>query len=221
MMAEPAALEGARLISHPLGLAVVEVINERGYELASVEEFLARAGIGREEFDRNFSGKAEVTRRVYEAFAADFVGCVQAAYDAAGPWPASLRAAAYEVTRWMADHPAVTRFGNVGMLEAPELGRVRREELFRWCAGLIDAGRALAPDPDAVPAAAPLIAVGSVAEISRRHQEGSLAGDPVAMVPELMYAAVRPYLGEEAARRELAVPPPADLSPAERARGGG
>jgi hypothetical protein len=31
-------------------------------------------------------------------------------------------------------------------------------------------------------------------------------------VPRMMYAAVRPYLGEEAARAELEIPPPSDLA---------
>ena len=28
----------------------------------------------------------------------------------------------------------------IGILEAPEIVLARREELFRWCAGLVDAG---------------------------------------------------------------------------------
>jgi AcrR family transcriptional regulator len=209
-------LDGRRLFEHPLGEAVMEVLAERGYEAASVEEFVRRAGISRAEFERHFSGKAEATLRVYEAFIDDFVARVQRVYDAAPPWPANLRAAAYEVTRWMADHPAATQFGNVGIFAAEEIGRVRREELFRWCASLIDAGRKAAPDPDVVPAGAPLLVVGAVVEISRRHQEGGFGGDPVGMVPELMYGAVRPYLGDEAARHELHVPPPPDLAEGRR-----
>jgi hypothetical protein len=42
----------------------------------------------------------------------------------------------------------------IGILEAPEIVLARREELFRWCAGLVDAGRSLAPDPERAPRAA-------------------------------------------------------------------
>jgi hypothetical protein len=54
--------------------------------------------------------------------------------------------------------------------------------------------------------------VGSVVEGLRRQQEGTLPGDVVSLVPRMMYVAVRPYLGEEAARRELEIPPPPDLA---------
>ena len=102
--------------------------------------------------------------------------------------------------------------GWMAALEAAgELVRARREALFRWGASLVDAGRSLAGDPEEVPQRAGLLAVGAVVEELRRSQEGRLEGKIVAAVPRLMYAAVRPYLGEEAARRELEIPLPPDL----------
>jgi hypothetical protein len=88
------------------------------------------------------------------------------------------------------------------------MARLRREEVFTWCARMIDVGREAAPDPAAVPEAAPLIAIGRVIEIATRHASGVLDVDPTATLPELMYAVVRPYLGEDAARAELSMPPP-------------
>ena len=67
---------------------------------------------------------------------------------------------------------------------------------------------------------AAIIAIGGVAETLRRQQEGTLTADAVAIVPEMMYAAVRPYLGEEAARAELSIPPPPDLADPEHRPGG-
>jgi hypothetical protein len=95
----------------------------------------------------------------------------------------------------------------------------RREEVFRWGASLIDEGRALAPDPGAVPRAAPLTAIGAIAAEMRRRLDDPAGAAVVEAVPRLMYASVRPYLGEAAARRELRVAPPADL--ARRAPRGG
>jgi AcrR family transcriptional regulator len=204
-------LEGPALLVHPAAAAVMAVLRERGFELASEPELASRAGMEEAEFARQFAGKEDAALRVFEAYIDDFKGRVGAAFAGEEAWPGSLRAAAYEVTRWMGDHPDVTWFGMVGALEAQELARVRREETFRWCADLIDLGRAAAPDPGAVPRSAPLMAVGAVAETLRRQQEGSLVADPVEAVPEMMYGAVRPYLGEEAARRELEIAPPADL----------
>ncbi len=164
-----------------------------------------------EELERSFAGKAELVLRVFDAYLAEFEAAVQAAFDAEPRWPVSLRAAAYECVRWMNAHPAATQFGIVGALQAPELLRVRREAVLRWAAGLIDRGRGVVPDPAAVPDGAALIAIGSIADGVTGRVAGRTLDDPVALIPRLMYMAVRPYLGEAAARAELAVPPPGDF----------
>jgi hypothetical protein len=99
----------------------------------------------------------------------------------------------------------------VSSLEAGEGARLTREQTFLWCADLIDQGRSAAPEPDQVPAGAPMMAIGAVVELLAQKLEGGLDAGFVEMVPPLMYGAVLPYLGEEAARAELRVPPPPDL----------
>jgi AcrR family transcriptional regulator len=212
-MAGHRRLEGVALFAHPLADALLAVVHERGYAAAGVQEILARAGISRAEFDRHFAGKDDIALRVFEAMIDDYVGRVERAFAAAPPWPANLRAAAYETARWILAHPDGTWFGMVGVLEAGEMALVRREEVFRWAASLIDRGRELAPEPEAVPRAAPLIAIGAIADSLRRQQQDGLEVGVIEAVPRLMYASVRPYLGEAAARRELAIPPPGDLGP--------
>jgi hypothetical protein len=67
----------------------------------------------------------------------------------------------------------------------------------------------VAPDPDSVPPLAAASVIGAIIQVLARYSsEGDGGRDPVAAVPEMMYLAVRPYLGEEAARRELTMPPP-------------
>ena len=213
MMVASQRLEGPPLFGHPIYAAVVEVIDERGYLQARIEDFLERSGMSREEFDRQFRDKADATTRVLEALIGNFETRVGRAFACEPRWPDNLRAAAYETTRWIRDNPRGTRFGMVGVLDAGDFPRLRREEVFKWCAGLIDRGREVAPDPDAVPPAAPLIAVGAIAETLRRQQEGTIETGIVETVAPMMYAAVRPYLGEEAALRELEIAPPPDLCP--------
>jgi AcrR family transcriptional regulator len=203
-----AALEGPALFDHPLAAALIEVVARRGYQEASIEEIIARAGVGREEFDRLFADKAEAVLRVFESYIENFKYRTGRAFASVPTWPSSLRAVAYEGVAWIEDHPHAYQFGMLRILDAGEMARLRREELFAWCAGLIDAGREVAPDPAAVPLAAPMIAVGAVVEIMARHAAGEMDARPRDVVPELMYGAVLPYLGEAAAREELALPPP-------------
>ena len=180
-----------------------EVVRERGYELATLADFAARSGTSREQLERRFEDKADAVLKVLDGLLASFRAEVQVAFDGEESWPDNLRAAARAAERWMRRNPGGAHFVLVGVLEAPELVRVRREEAILWGASLIDAGREEAPDPGAVPRSAPLIAIGSIVETLRRAYEGSAEHRALATVPELMCAAVRPYLGAEAARREL------------------
>lgn len=209
----PRRLDGRALFRRPLAAAVIAVVAEHGYARASVEEIAARAGVEHGEFEGLFADKHDAVLRVFEAYIEDFKAEVGGAFEAGGTWPDSLRAAAYAMTRWIRRYPEATRFGMVSVLEAGDMALILRENSFRWGADLIDAGRTVAPDPTTIPASAALIAVGAVGEILAREQQGTIDADLIELVPQLMYGAVRPYLGEEAARRELSIPPPADLLP--------
>jgi AcrR family transcriptional regulator len=193
----------------PVATALVEVVSERGYEGASVDAIVGRAGIGMSEFRRRYVDKEGCVRQVFEAFIEDFLAHVKSAFEAEPQWPTSLRAAAYATTDWMDRHPDTARFGMVDVLAARnEMIRVRREEIFVYCAGLIDEGRKVASDPGAVPEAAAVMAVGAVVQIVTRRMQVGKDLDFGGLVPELMYGAVRPYLGEDAARAELSAPRP-------------
>jgi AcrR family transcriptional regulator len=204
-------MERPDLYRHPLALALFAATRRRGYKAVTVEELLSRVAVTREEFDRNFTDKTDFTVKVFTAYTDDFKDRVGRAFEGTPTWPDNMRAAAYEAVRWIQTNPEGIWFGMVGALDAPDMVLVAREETFKWAVTVIDAGREVAPDPDDVPGAAPLIAVGAIAETLRRQQEGSIDEDIIAAVPKMMSAAVRPYLGEEAAVRELSIPPPPDL----------
>lgn len=207
----PARLSAEALFEHPLAEAAVAVFGKRGFAAASVEEISERAGVGREEFDRLFADKEDAAARVFEACVEVYLHRAERAFASEPTWPDNLRAAAYETVRWYRQYPQVTAFGMITSLQAGERARLIRERVPRWAADRIDEGRALAADPAAVPAGAAMMAVGATIEMLSRELQGAPGADPIAVVPQLMYGAVRPYLGEPAARRELAIPPPPDL----------
>jgi AcrR family transcriptional regulator len=214
MSADP-DLDGQALLGHPIAVGLFAATREHGYEALTAEELILRAGITEREFGAAFTGKADLTIKVFAAYTDDFKERAGRVFESIEAWPDNMRAAAYETARWMRRHPDAVWFGMIGALEAPDMVLLLREETFKWAVGVIDAGRALAPDPDSVPAAAPLMAVGAIAETLRRQQEGTIEETIVGAVPKMMSAAVRPYLGEEAARRELSIPPPPDLRDAD------
>lgn len=132
----------------------------------------------------------------------ELVGRAAAAFHAGPAWRDGVRAAAWEVCRWLREDEARARVLFLDICFADEPARARRDRLCADCAALlhrIASGRAVVPvareHADAV--------VGAiwhrVAGVVRERDLDALPG----LVPQLMFMVVLPYLGAEAAREEL------------------
>lgn len=187
--------------------AMLDLVSTQGYEATSIEQILERAEAGRRDFERLFSSKEDCAIAVFDRAWEEFNRQVNEAYEREAPWPDSLRAAAYAAARWIAENQRQARFGIVTLLWAGEVAQARREAAFQNFADMVDAGRERMEDGEKLPAFSAEGVIGSIAEmITKRAQRGEI--EPYEYVPELMATAVRPYLGEEAAARELTIPPP-------------
>lgn len=189
--------------------AVVDVVVERGYAETTVEAIVDRAGVTRAEFNERFAGKGDCCLRVYEAQIADFDRYVVEAYLSHEAWRDRLRAVAYAIARYVRDHPREALFGEIQMREGMEMAQARRDAYMQRLVDLIDAGRAELDDPDSLNRGVAERALGAVyvVMLKQLQQDGRTDGASE-MVPELMYVVLRPYVGHEAAREELRIPPP-------------
>lgn len=189
---------------------MIDVVIERGYEQTTLDEVLTRAGVEQAAFDSRFASKEDCFMQTYRSKVADpFEAHVFAAYEAHDSWRDGLRACAYEAARFIRDNPRECRFGSIEMMQVGPVAQAHRERQLHGIVDLIDAGRQELDDPDSVGRSAAEAALGAiymtaVKELGKGNAEG------VGMVPELMYLAVRPYLGDEVAREELTIPPPAE-----------
>lgn len=190
--------------------AAIDLVIERGYAALEVEAVVARAGVAPADFERHFAGKEDCCLQVYEANIADFDRLVVGAYLRHDQWRDALRAAAYAAAGYLRDHPREVQFGEIQMREGGEMAQARRDAYLHRIIDLIDAGRGELDDPDSLNRAAAEGALGAVyGYLLKELQAGSGTRSATEFVPQLMYIAVRPYLGHEAAREELTIPPPA------------
>lgn len=190
--------------------AMLDLVFEHGYDGVTVEEIAQQAGGDVADFEQHFPSKQDCAVAVLEELAENNLRAVRGAFDREERWPDSLRAAAYAHADWILENPKKMHFGLLETLWAGEMTSALRDNLFRSYIEMIDAGREVAPDPDAIPAYTAEGAVGSITQVVVRNMGRPDGGDLRSQVPEMMYLAVRPYLGEEVARRELALPPPGD-----------
>jgi AcrR family transcriptional regulator len=189
-----------------ISAALLELACERGYPALTVAEVSERAGVSEAQFRAHFGSLEECALALFDEIEAEFESRIASGYRSEPEWPDSLRAASYAVAGWIEESPREARFASVEMLWVGELAQARREASIQQFIGLIDAGRAVASEPDSIPAATAESVIGSIAAlVTKRLQGGEL--EPRALVPELMCIAVRPYLGKEAAERELEIRP--------------
>lgn len=193
----------------PISVAIVDETIDWGYPNIRVEDVIRRAGVPAEEFERRFADLDHCALDTYERQIAAFERAIGGVFNQEPDWRSAIRAAAYATAEWLEEHPRPVRFGTTEVLKMPrEMARVRREEVFTFCAQMIDRGREACPDPRAVPESASIVAIGSIVQLlTRRLQEGRSIQYPQA-TREALYGVVRTYLGEDAGREELAAPLP-------------
>jgi AcrR family transcriptional regulator len=189
--------ERARLIE-----ALIEIAAERGYVDTTIEMVVDRAGLDRPAFDRHFRGKYDCFLSAWQEINEECMHSVMRAYDSARDWPDRLRAVAVAVVGALRDDPGRACFA-VEVLAAGDAARARRDMTMRVIASLIDAGRKEMADPESVPhTTAEALAGSAYGQVYAKVVSGDTDQLP-SLVPQLMSAAVMPYLGVEAALEEL------------------
>jgi AcrR family transcriptional regulator len=192
-----ASSERARLIE-----ALIEVAAERGYIDTSIEMIVARAGLDRPAFDRHFRGKHDGFLSAWQEMNEECMRAITRAYDSERDWPDRLRAVAREVVGSLCNEPSRACFA-VEVLAAGDAARARRDMTMRVIASLIDAGRKEMDDPELVPrTTAEALAGSAYGQVYAKVVRGA-ADELPTLIPQLMSAAVMPYLGVEAALEEL------------------
>jgi AcrR family transcriptional regulator len=182
--------------------ALIEVAAERGYMDTSIEMVVAHAGLDRSAFDRHFRGKYDGFLSAWQEMNEECMASLMRAYASEQDWPDRLRAVAHEVVGNLCNEPSRACFA-VEVLAAGDAARARRDMTMRVIASLIDAGRKEMEDPESVPhTTAEALAGSAYGQVYAKVVRGDTDELPK-LIPQLMSAAVMPYLGVEAALEEL------------------
>jgi AcrR family transcriptional regulator len=188
--------------------ALLDLCVARGYANLELSELLDRAGVDREDFERDYADLDACFAAVLAQVYADFFARAQEAVEGESGWRDRMRATAYALLRFLRADERVARLAAVEAQHAGEGAQLLFLETFNRLVDLIDEGSAEATGPDS-PSRATALGVGGVvfARIQEAVAEGEL-GLGEEEIPQLMYAAVFPYLGAEEAEEEFRIPPP-------------
>lgn len=181
---------------------MLEAVGAEGYEDTSVRSVLDRAGLYRQAFYDDFADKADCYLQAHDDGTERVEGLVRAAAKSERGWPGQLRAGLQALLDFLEAEPDVGRALIVEVHPAGPAARERRTAAMRRAAGYLDQARLEQGAKDAPAIASEAVVAGIVAvlhsRLASRQDDGFRE-----LLPELMYVAVLPYLGPEAAAGEL------------------
>jgi len=193
----------------PIYGALIDLCWERGISAVTADELAARAGMERSEFDRRFGGVDSCLDQFFEAEKATLFPRLDAVRARQADWRDRLRATAYELLAFLNEDQRAARLTSVDVRMAGEQVQLNWAEAFTRFVDYVDEARAeIPPDLGLTRDTALAVTGGIFQQLWTRIGEGDGVPEPREVVPEMMYMAVVPYLGEEAARQELTIPPP-------------
>lgn len=181
--------------------AMKALSGERGYHEASIADVIKRAGVTRKAFYKLFEDKEQCFIQAYERDLARLLTLTLEAFETQDAWADRVRAALSALLHALARDPTAARLCFIEVLAAGPRAIAARNEAMRGFTIVFDTGR-LEDDRSRPPALA-LNMVGGMSEIIHREIASGRAEDLPNVLPDLMYTAVLPILGPEAAEREL------------------
>lgn len=183
---------------------MLEAVGEVGYENTSVRTVLDRADLYRQAFYDNFSSKEDCYLLAYDAGVERVEAGVRAAAAGEDSWRRQLRTGLGALLDFLDSEPNIGRALLVEVHPAGPPALAKRAAAMERVQNFLDRGRAEAgtngtEPPQLAPEA---IASGIHMVIHSRLAAGDCDGFR-ALLPELMYVAVLPYFGPEAAKLEI------------------
>jgi AcrR family transcriptional regulator len=183
--------------------AMVQACAAEGYGDATVAAVITRAGVSRKTFYEHFRDRDDCFLVAYDTFLARFLERVIAAYQRPElEWPARVRAAIGALLAFLAREPAFAWMGIVEVLAADERAVERYRSAVNELAGLLDEGRGRLPNADEVPAETATMVIEGAAFLIRREILAGHTEELETLRPDITYAALVPYLGQDEALRQ-------------------
>lgn len=180
---------------------MLQAVGTKGYERATVEDAIAKAGLHRQAFYDSFDGKEDCYLQAIDA------GCawveLEMREEAAGweTWREQLRGALTGLLHFLDAQPEVGRALLVEVHVAGAQAVGKRTEAMERAVALMDLARD--ESLDAAPAISAEAVVAGILAVLHTRLAAQQTDGFKRLLPELMYLAVLPYFGAEAAAAEM------------------
>ena len=189
--------------------ATAAIVAEKGLAGLTIPEIARRANVSHQTFYEMYPTK-------HDAFlGAQKVGLHQAllvmteAYDAYNDdWPKAIAACIRALLDYLASEPAHSHLNLVDTFAAsPEAIEIRDTRMHGFAAAYLQPGYYHAPKDRQVPSIAPEAIAGGIWQVLNYYIEAECTSELPDIAPQLIYAALTPFLGSKDAARAARKPP--------------
>lgn len=182
---------------------LLELCFERGYREVTLAELLERAEVDRSEFEGFYDDLEDCFCSIYEGLQGEMMARVTAAVEGAPSWRDGLRAVAYAIVGYLEEDECRAHLMAIEVMRAGERAGLLLAEAFEQIFDILDRGRWERAHAGAISRATAEAIGGTIfTQMYAAFEDGSVEAVR-AKVPEMMYVAVLPYMGEQAAEEEL------------------
>ncbi len=182
--------------------AALDVVAEKGYGPTTVADLTKEAGISRTTFYEMFEDKEACFLAAYDSAVDVLVRRISSAFEAGDGWPARVRAGLEALLESLAADPPLARLALVDVGSAGPAAQRRYRAGLQRMTPFFDEGRDFALDGRRLPANVSRMAIGAVIGLVTDEIEAGRADRLPDLLPEVLFAALVPYLGPAAATEE-------------------
>lgn len=183
--------------------AAVRVVAAKGYAAATIGDLTKEAGISRTTFYELFDDKEACFLAAYDNAVDTFVRQIVDAYESEQRWPERARAGLETLLETLAADPALARLALVDIGSAGPAAQRRYRAAIQRLTPLFEEGRDFAPGGRGLPANTSRMAIGGVTGLISDELVSGRAEDLPGLLSDLLFATLVPYIGPNAAAREV------------------
>jgi AcrR family transcriptional regulator len=181
---------------------MVRAAAEVGFESIAVADVVDRAGVSQETFYELFESREQCLFAAHDRLIDSLVAHVTRAFRRRGSWPLKIRRALAALLDAYAAEPEVARIATVEIPAAEPGARRRYRGALERFLPLFREGRRYA-ESGILPADLELMAVGGAEAILHDEVIAGRTEELPALLPDILFAVLVPYVGPEAAAAEV------------------
>lgn len=186
--------------------AMIHTVALRGYERTTVSRVLAFAELPEAMFSKHFDNKHHCFMEAIDELITSAERAAIEHFARRVPWPERVRSAMRELLGTLASNEDAARVLFVEMLAAGPAALERQRQALELFTSLVEQGRSLAPYAEHLAPQTSEAIVGGIASIvHRRALQGEVALLP-ALLPDLVYFVLLPFLDQSEAMSAAELP---------------